>query len=236
MTSLTYKRVLLKISGEILGGNKESGLDMAKVEELCKEIAQVQQLGVEIALVVGGGNFWRYRDFAQTGLDRVRSDYMGMLATVMNASALVDTFTRQNIKAKTLSSFEVPLAEVFQRDKALEYLKDGYIVICAGGTGSPFFTTDTTAALRALELNCEVVLKATKVDYVYDKDPVQNPDAKAFEQISYQEILERQLGFMDLTAVSLCAANKLPLQVFNLLQKGNIEAIIKGEKTGTLIN
>jgi uridylate kinase len=234
---LKYKRILLKISGEVLEGKLGQGIDFKVLDGLCAEIAGMKAMGAEIAIVIGGGNFWRYRDFKDSGLDHVHSDYMGMISTVMNSIAMRHSFRKLNVDACALSSF--PMQQVvgtYLRDKALKYLEDGKIVICGGGTGNPYFTTDSAAALRALELQCNVLLKATKVDYVYDKDPVKYKNAKSFKKISYDEVFQRELGVMDLSAVDLCAAEKLPIVVFNLTKKGNIAKVVKGEAVGTIIN
>lgn len=234
---LKYKRIMLKLSGEVMEGKKGSGIDFNVVESLCKEIAAVRKMGAEIVIVIGGGNFWRYRDFVESGIDRVHSDYMGMMATIMNSLALRNGFKHHKIDARPLSAFAMPVVvETYLVDKGLAYLDKGKIVICAGGTGNPFFTTDTAAALRALELNCDVLMKATKVDYVYDKDPMKHKNAKKFTKLTYHEVLDMGLGVMDLSAVSLCADNKLPIEVFNLTKKGNIAKVVKGEKVGTLIS
>ena len=234
---LAYKRILLKLSGEVLEGKKGSGIDFKVLDDLCREVAGVRKMGVQIALVIGGGNFWRYRDFADSGIDRVHSDYMGMMATIMNSLAMRNNFTKYKVDARPMSAFSMPVVvEEYLRDRALSYMEKGKIVICAGGTGNPFFTTDTAAALRALELECDVVLKATKVDYVYDKDPVKYKNAKSFRTLTYAEVLARKLEVMDLSAVSLCGDNKMPVIVFNLTKKGNIARVVKGEKIGTLIS
>lgn len=233
---LAYKRILLKLSGEVLEGDKGFGIDFGTVNKLCKEIIEVKKLGVEIVIVVGGGNFWRFRDFKDSGLDRVKSDYMGMMATVMNAVALADGFKKFKTDARVLSALDVPAVEKYNRDKGLEYLNEGKIVICAGGTGNPFFTTDTGSSLRALELKCEAFLKATKVDYVYDKDPMKYKDAKSFKKMSYLEVLKRGLEVIDLSAIALCRDNKLPVVVFNLTKKGNIARVVKGDKVGSVIS
>lgn len=235
--SLKYKRILLKLSGEVLEGNKGSGIDFGVLKNLCEEIAAVKKLGVEIVIVIGGGNIWRYRDFKDSGLDRAKSDYMGMMATVMNAMAMEDQFKKIKVEAIVFSALNMsnvlPDYALFRASYSLD---KGLIVICGGGTGNPYFTTDSAAALRALELKCDVVLKATKVDFVYDKDPLKFKDAKKIEQISYNEVLKRELQFMDLTAISLCASKELPIIVFNLNKKGNIARAVKGEKVGTLIS
>lgn len=218
-------------------GKKGSGIDFAFVDALCKEIAAVKKMGVEIVIVIGGGNFWRYRDFVESGIDRVHSDYMGMMATIMNSLALSNGFRKYKIDARPLSAFAMPVVvETYLRDKGVGYLDKGKIVICAGGTGNPFFTTDTAAALRALELDCDVLMKATKVDYVYDKDPMKHKDAKKFKKLSYHKVLDMGLKVMDLSAVSLCSDNKLPISVFNLTKRGNIAKVVKGENVGTLIS
>ncbi|MCA9373931.1 MAG: UMP kinase [Candidatus Gracilibacteria bacterium] len=233
---LKYKRIMLKLSGEVLEGEKGSGIDFSMVEQLCKEVTAVKKMGVEVVIVIGGGNFWRYRDFVESGIDRVHSDYMGMMATIMNSLALRNGFRKFKIDARPLSAFAMPVVvETYLVEKGLAYLGKGKIVICAGGTGNPFFTTDTAAALRALELNCDVLMKATKVDYVYDKDPVKHKDAKKFKKLSYHKVLDMGLEVMDLSAVSLCADNKLPIAVFNLTKKGNIARVVKGQDVGTLI-
>lgn len=233
---LKYKRILLKISGEVLEGKLGQGVDFKVLDALCDEISRVKKMGVEIAIVVGGGNFWRYRDFKESGLDHVHSDYMGMISTVMNSIVMRHSFAKFGVNAVALSSF--PMEQVvgpYVRDKALKYIEDGRIVICGGGTGNPYFTTDSAAALRALELQCDALLKATKVDYVYDKDPMKFKNAKKYEKITYDEMFKKELGVMDLSAVDLCSAEKLPIVVFNLTKKGNIARVVKGEKVGTLI-
>lgn len=235
-TKLKYKRILLKLSGEVLQGSRDGGIDFKVVRELCQEVADVKKLGVEIAIVIGGGNIWRYRDFKDSGVERVTSDYMGMLATVMNSMALQDQFEKMGIGAPIGSAISMPIVVgQYLRPKALDYLKKGKVLICAGGTGNPYFTTDTAAALRAMELNCDIMLKATKVDYVYDKDPMKYKDAKKFKELSYHEVLSRELQVMDLAAVSLCLEKKLPIMVFNLHKRGNIARVVKGEQVGTLI-
>ena len=234
---LKYKRILLKLSGEVLEGNLGSGIDFKVLKDLCKEITAVKKMGVDIGIVIGGGNFWRYRDFIDSGIDRVHSDYMGMIATIMNSLAMQNMFKNFKVDARAMSAFDVPVVvESYLRDKAAQYLEKGKVVICAGGTGNPFFTTDTAAALRALELECDVLMKATKVDYVYDKDPMKYKNAKLFKKLSYNEVLKRELEVMDLSAVSLCASNKLPICVFNLTKKGNIAKVLAGRAVVTTIS
>lgn len=231
-----YKRVLLKISGEVLQGEKDGGVDFDVIESLCKEVVDVYNLGVEVVIVIGGGNFWRFRDFKDFGLDRVKSDYVGMLATVMNSIVLGEVFEKFGVGAKVLSTINLPVVEKYNRDKGLQHLNDKKIVICGGGTGSPYFTTDSGSVLRALELKCDVFLKATKVDFVYDKDPKKFDDAKILKNISYLDVLKLNLGVIDLSAISLCMDNKLPVVVFNLTKNGNIAKVIKGEDVGSKIS
>lgn len=237
MKKSAYQRILLKLSGEALAGDKQSGIHFDALKNFCDEIAEIRKSGVQLAIVVGGGNFWRYRDFKNSGLDRVHSDYMGMVSTVLNALALQNTLRQAGIGARALSAIAMPqVAETYIRDKALQYLEGGEVVICAGGTGSPFFTTDTTAALRALELNCQLLLKATNVDYVYDSDPDNDKNAKSFTHITYAEVLEKSLGVMDLSAISLCRESSLPIHVFNLHTKGNMMKVLENQNIGTRIS
>ena len=227
---------MLKLSGEVLLGKGESGVDYKVLEALCGEVIGVQKLGVQIVIVIGGGNIWRFRDFKETGIDRVVSDNIGMLATIMNAVAMQSTFEKLGADCRVSSSINIPqIAEPYLRRKVMRHLEKGRIVICAGGTGSPFFTTDSAAALRALETNCEVVLKATKVEGVYDKDPEKFKDAKKFDKITYHDVLEKDLLFMDQAAISLCKESGVPIIVFNLEKHGNIKASVLGEKVGTLV-
>lgn len=232
-----YKRIMLKLSGEVFGGKKGSFIDDKTVLELCREIVAVKKMGVEIAIVVGGGNIWRYRDHKNSGFDRVLSDQIGMVATVLNSMYLQGVFAKLGVEARVCSALEAPkVVETFYPLKGRKHLSKGRIVICAGGTGSPFFTTDTAAALKALELKCDVLLKATKVDFVYDKDPMKYKNAKKFKKLSYSDVLSKCLGVMDLTAVSLCKEGNIPICVFNLTKKGNIARVAKGEDIGTIIN
>ncbi len=236
-TKLKYKRILLKLSGEVLKGDQESGIDGPVLMKLAKEVKQIQDLGCEVGLVIGGGNIWRFRDNKDLVLDRVTSDTLGMMATVMNALAFEAALKQLGAKVCAMSSLPCEKAvENYVPKRAQHHMDKGKIVIFAGGTGSPFFTTDSAAALRALEMNCDVLLKATKVDYVYDKDPVKNRDAKKYEKMSYQEVIEQQLGVMDLTCASLCAEGNLPMIVFNLNVSGSIAKAVKGEKIGTIIS
>jgi len=228
---------MLKLSGEVLEGKNTSGIDFKIVQSISEDLRKVIKLGVQVAVVIGGGNFWRYRDFKESGLDRVQSDYMGMIATVINSIALMNGVKHAGMSARVLSALPMAaVVEPFIRENALKYLDAGEVVICAGGTGNPFFTTDTAAALRELELKCDVLLKATKVDYVYDKDPVKYKNARFYTQMGYTEVLEKKLEVMDLSAISLCAGEKLPVIVFNQKKQGNLLKVVKNGKIGTLIS
>jgi len=235
-TKLKYKRILLKLSGEVFKGNKDSGFDKKVLLSLANEVKGLQKIGCQVGIVIGGGNIWRFRDFKDLGLDRVVSDTMGMLATVMNAFAFEEALKVVGVDARSMSSFSCRKAlEDYSFKRARSHMDKGRVVIFAGGTGSPFFTTDSAAALRALEMNADVLLKATKVDYVYDKDPVKHKDAKKFLKMSFSDVIENELEVMDLTCASLCKDGGLPMLVFNLNKKGNIEKAVMGEKIGTII-
>ena len=232
-----YKRVLLKLSGEALMGDTGYGIDPKVVEDLGLQIKQVVDDGIEVAVVVGGGNIFRGLAGSAEGMDRSQADYIGMLATCMNALALQDGFERVGMECRVMSAIEMKqVSETYIRRRAIRHLEKGRVVIFAAGTGNPYFTTDTTAALRACEMNAECLMKATKVDGVYDSDPVTNPDAKRFEEISYMEVLSRELHVMDSAAISLCMDNKLPMLVFDMMVPGNIERVLKGEPVGTTIH
>jgi uridylate kinase len=234
--SLRYRRILLKLSGEALMGDQGFGLSKSTLEKLSDEIVDVHSLGVEMAVVVGGGNFLRGSSEAVTGMDRVTADHMGMLATVINALALQDSIERRGLTTRVLTSLEIrQVAETFVRRRAVRHLERGRIVILAAGTGNPYFTTDSAAALRAMEIKAEVLLKATKVDGVFTADPVKDSSAEMLERVGYREFLERGLKVMDATAVSLCMDNRLPIQVFNIRQSGNIRRIVLGEEIGSVI-
>lgn len=236
MAKTKYKRILLKLSGEALLGEKSYGIDPKVVKDLAKEIKEVKNLGVEIAIVIGGGNIFRGYIASSAGMDRAIADYMGMLATVMNALALQEALEKAGEQTRVLTAISMSqVAEPYIRRRAMRHLEKGRIVICAAGSGNPYFSTDTAAALRALEINCEVILKATKVGGVYDKDPEKHKGAKIFKKLSYMDILNNHLKVMDSTAVSLCMDNKLPLVVFNLLEKGSIRKAVLGDKVGTLV-
>ncbi|MBD3330022.1 UMP kinase [Candidatus Peregrinibacteria bacterium] len=232
-----YKRILLKLSGEVFKGDAEYGLDGSKLLSLAGEVKDLQDKGIEIGIVVGGGNFWRFRDFKELEfLPRISSDTMGMMATVMNALAFEKALANLDAKVRAVSSFPCEKAmETYIPKRAEHLMEKGNIVIFAGGTGSPYFTTDSSAALRALEMNCDLLMKATKVDYVYDKDPMEHEDAKKFTELKYQEVIEMGLGVMDLTCASLLKGSTIPMLVFNLNEKGNIDKAVSGEKVGTII-
>lgn len=234
---LKYKRVLLKLSGEVFQGVEKHGIDFNLLDDLARQIKEVQKAGAQVAIVIGGGNFWRYRDFVHSHLERVNSDYMGMMATVINSIAFASSLKHAKVKVKVLSALRLPIVvKDYTVRSAKKLLDDGYVIICAGGTGNPFFTTDTAASLRAAELECNLLMKATNVDYVYDKDPKKSKNAKKFDQISYLEVLKRRLKVMDLSAIALCSDSNIPVKVFNLQTKGNIKKIINGQKIGTLIH
>ena len=231
-----YKRVLLKLSGEALAGDLGYGIDPKVVDSLADEIADVVHDGVQLAIVVGGGNIFRGVSGATDGMDRAQADYIGMLATVMNALALQDAFERHGIFSRVQSAINMQeVSEPYIRRRAVRHLEKGRVVILAAGTGNPYFTTDTTAALRACELDVDVLMKATKVDGVYDSDPVKNSDAKRYDRISYMEVLSQGLNVMDSTATSLCMDNKVPMIVFDLTVQGNIARALKGEDVGTTV-
>jgi len=231
-----FKRVMLKLSGEVLLGDQDSGIDFEILHNLCGEMVEVAKMGVEVVVVIGAGNIWRYRDNTGSGIDRVSSDYMGMLATIMNAVAMQSSMEEQGVYVRVCSALNIPqVAEPYLRRRAIRHLEKGRVVICAGGTGNPYFTTDSAAALRALELDCEVLLKATKVDGVYDKDPMKYDDAVKFDTMSYTDVLGKDLAFMDSAAVSLCKDSNLPIMLFDLTKKGNIKKAVMGEDIGTMI-
>ncbi|MCO6510187.1 MAG: UMP kinase [Aridibacter famidurans] len=232
-----YNRVLLKLSGEALMGGESYGIDTKVAKSLAEEIKAVYELGVEVAIVVGGGNIFRGVSASAGTMDRASADYIGMLATVMNAVVLQDALEKCDVYTRVLSAIDIPqLAEPFIRRRAIRHLEKGRVVIFAAGTGNPYFTTDSAAALRALEIRAEVIMKATKVDGVYSDDPVSNADAERFDRISYQEVLERRLRVMDSSAISLCMDNNLPIMVFNMRTEGNVLRAVGGDTSiGTLV-
>ncbi len=231
-----YHRILLKLSGEALMGDSEYGIQPAVVQKVAAEIKEIRELETEVAIVIGGGNIYRGVAASAQGMDRASADYMGMLATVINSLALQDAMEKLDIFTRVMSAVEIhQVAEPYIRRRAIRHLEKGRVVILAGGTGNPFFTTDTAAALRAMEIKAQVILKATKVDGVYDKDPMLDKGAQKFEELSYIEVLKRRLKIMDSAAISLCMDNKLPVIVFNLTQPGNIKRAVLGETIGTMI-
>jgi len=234
---MKYKRILLKLSGEALAGENRNGIEPKVLERIASEIAVVQQEGVEIGIVLGGGNIFRGVSASVQGMDRVNADYMGMLATVINSLALQDALERAGVKTRVMSAIEMNrICEPFITRRATRHLEKGRVVIFGCGTGNPFFTTDTAAALRAREIGAEIILKATKVDGVYDKDPIKHSDAKRYEQLSYLDVLKWQLEVMDATAISLCMEEGTPIRVFNLNVHGNIPRVVRGENVGTLVD
>jgi uridylate kinase len=235
---MTYKRILLKLSGEALMGGQNYGIDTAVAESVAREIRAVHELGADIAIVVGGGNIFRGVSKSAGNMDRAAADYIGMLATVMNAVVLQDAMEKLGVITRVMSAIDIPqLAEPFIRRRAIRHLEKQRVVILAAGTGNPYFTTDSAAALRACEIGADVIFKATKVDGVYTADPLTDPSAERFETISYQEVLERQLKVMDASAISLCMENNLPIMVFNMTQPGNIIRAANGDLSiGTLVS
>lgn len=231
-----YDRILLKLSGEALMGDEGYGIDPKMMKHIALQVKDVKDLGVTVAIVVGGGNIYRGIRAEEQGLDRATGDYMGMIATVMNAVALQDCLETLGLDTRVQTAIQMAqVAEPYIRRRAIRHLEKGRVVIFAGGTGNPYFTTDTTAALRAMEIGADVILKATKVDGVYDKDPERFPDASFFPEITYLEVLNRNLRVMDATAISLCMENKLPIIVFNLKQQGNMKKVVAGERVGTVV-
>jgi len=231
-----YRRILLKLSGEALMGDQRFGIDPGTIEEVAKKIKDVQELGVELAIVVGGGNIFRGMAASAKGMNRATADYMGMLATVQNAIALEDGLAQACIPSRVMSAIEMrPVAETYTRPRALQHLKAGRIVIFAAGTGNPYFTTDTAAALRAMEIDADIIMKATKVDGIYTADPMKDPEATKIRKTSYMNVLEKQLKVMDATAISLCMDNRMPILVFEMMKQGNIVNAVMGQSIGTLV-
>ena len=236
MSSPVYRRILLKLSGEVLAGEQDFGIDPIKATQLANEIKSIHEMGVDIILIIGGGNIFRGLQAASKGMDRVTGDYLGMLATIMNAISLQDALEKTGVETRTLSAITVSqISEPYIRRRALRHLDKGRIVIVAGGTGNPYFTTDTAAALRATELKAQVLLKGTKVDGVFDKDPVVYSDAVRYNNVSFTEVLEKNLRVMDLTAITLCKENALPICVFNINNKGDLKRVVEGKNIGTTI-
>ena len=236
MPETAYQRVLLKLSGEVLAGEEGFGIDPVKATELATEVKSIHDLGIDIGLVIGAGNIFRGMTAAAKGMQRVTGDYLGMLATIMNAVCVQDALENLGSVTRTLSAITVAqIAEPYIRRRAIRHLEKGRIVVVAGGTGNPYFTTDTAAALRATELGAEVLIKGTKVDGVYDKDPVVHSDAVKYDQVSYKEAIQKELRIMDMTAISLCKENSLPIKVFNINRTGDLKKLILGEPIGTLV-
>lgn len=234
--SPTYQRVLLKLSGEALMGNTGYGIDPQIIRRVASEVRDIVKLGVQLALVIGGGNIFRGAGLTASGIDRVSADYMGMLATVMNGLAMQDALQKVEIDARVMSAIRIEaMCEDYTRRRAISYLRKGRVVIFAAGTGNPFFTTDSAASLRAIEIGADLMIKATKVDGVYAADPVANPNAERFTHLSYNDVLARQLGVMDTTAIVLCRDNKMPLRVLNMSKPGALKQAILGQEEGTLI-
>jgi uridylate kinase len=232
----TYRRILLKLSGEALGGPAGVGINPEVIRDMARQIGEVRKLGVEVVIVIGGGNIFRGAQGSTQGIERATGDYMGMLATVINALALQDALEKTGVATRVQSAIAMAqVAESFIRRRAVRHLEKGRVVIFGGGTGNPYFSTDTAAALRANEIGAEVILKATKVDGVYDSDPKTNPNARRFSEITYIEALQRQLKVMDATAFSLCMDNKMPIIVFNVFESDNLKRVVLGEKVGTLV-
>ncbi len=237
MAKLKYKRILLKLSGEALSGKKGFGIDVDEAESIASRIKEVREMGVEVAAVIGAGNLWRGKQGLEHGMDRATADYMGMLGTVMNALTVMDALERAGVFTRVMSAIEMrAIAEPYIRRRAIRHLEKGRVVLFSAGTGNPFFSTDTAAALRATEIGADVVIKATKVDGVYDSDPHQNPQAKKFDHMTYIDFLNRRLTVMDSTAVTLCMENNLPILVLNFWDKRALTGALRGETIGTLVS
>jgi uridylate kinase len=234
---LKYQRVILKVTGEILAGAQKFGIDAAMVRGFAEEIKEVHQIGCEMALVIGGGNIFRGFEASEAGMERATADTMGMLATVINSLALQDALEKIGVMTRVMSALEMrQVAEPYIRRRATRHLEKGRVVVFAGGTGNPYFTTDTAASLRAMEIGAQVILKATKVDGVYDADPFKDSGAKRYGELTYIEVLNKELKVMDSTAISLCMDNRLPIIVFNIMKKGNIKRVVCGEEIGTVVS
>ena len=236
MTEPAYSRILLKLSGEVLAGPQPYGIDLQTLKGLAQEIREVSDLGVSIALVLGGGNNFRGLAASASGMDRANADYIGMLATVMNCLAFQDALDREGLVTRVMTALEMrEIAEPYVYRRAIRHMEKGRVILLAGGTGNPYFTTDTAAALRALEIHAQVILKATKVDGVYSEDPEKNPSATFYPTVSYMDVLKGNLKVMDLTAISMCMDAKLPIHVFNIRKRGNIRRVLEGESVGSLV-
>ena len=234
--AIKYRRILLKLSGEALMGQADYGIDPAVIQRMAKEIKEVSEAGVQVGLVIGGGNIFRGEGLAASGMDRVAADNMGMLATVMNALAMQDALEKVGIFARVMSALKInEVCEDYIRRRAIRHLEKGRVTLFAAGTGNPFFTTDSAAALRAIEINADLLLKGTKVDGVYDSDPEKNPDAKRFERLSYKEVINRNLRVMDTAAIALCRDYNVPLRIYDMTVLGNLRRIVEGQDIGTLV-
>lgn len=232
-----YRRILLKMSGEALMGDGRYAIDPQVLDRLAKEISEIYQMGVQVAIVIGGGNFFRGASLSAAGINRITGDYMGMLATLMNALALRDSFERAGLPVRILSAIAMSgVADQFHRRKAIHHLQQGRVVLFAGGTGNPLVTTDSAASLRGIEIDADIVLKATNVDGVYSEDPLKNPNAKKYEHLTYQEALERELAVMDLAAFCQCRDHNMPLRIFNIKKPGALRRVVLGEKEGTIVD
>jgi uridylate kinase len=237
MAELKYKRIMLKLSGEVLSGKSGFGIDVDLAESVASRIKEVREMGVEVAVVIGGGNLWRGKQGLEHGMDRATADYMGMLGTVMNALAVMDALERTSVYTRVMSAIEMrAIAEPYIRRRAIRHLEKGRVIIFSAGTGNPYFSTDTAAALRATELGADVVIKATKVDGVYDADPKKNPNAKKFDEMTYIDFLNRRLTIMDSTAVTLCMENNLPILVLNFWDPNSLTSAMRGEEVGTFVS
>jgi uridylate kinase len=237
MSALRYRRILLKLGGEALAGEGGFGIDPHQADVVAAKVRRLRDLGAEVAIVIGAGNLWRGKDGQAHGMEQTTADHMGMLATVMNSLALADAFHRVGLESRVMTAIEMrSVAEPYIRGRAVRHLEKGYTVILAAGTGNPYFTTDTAAALRAMEIHAEVLIKATKVDGVYDTDPKKNPDAKRFDHLTYIDALNMRVGVMDSTALTLCMDHDLPIVVLNLWQPGSVEQAVLGEAVGTLVS
>lgn len=235
-TAVNYKRVLIKLSGEALMGELDYGIDSQMLQRVASEVAAVVNMGIEVALVIGGGNIFRGAGLVQSGIDRVTGDHMGMLATVINSLAMQDALEKQDLNCRVMSAIKINrMCEEYVQRRAVRHLEKGRVVIFAAGIGNPFFTTDTAGCLRAIEIHADIVLKATKVNGVYDSDPMKNPDAKRYESLTFDEVLEKNLQVMDATAVVLCRDNKLPLRIFNLSDEGALPAVMSDKTIGTMV-
>lgn len=234
---IKYKRILLKLSGESLMGGQQYGIDQTRLSDYAEQIASLVNAGVQIGIVIGGGNIFRGLSGAANGFDRVKGDQMGMLATVINSLALNSALKSNGIKSHVLTAIRMePIGEFYSKDKAIEWLEKGEVVIISGGTGNPYFTTDTASALRAIEIEAEIMMKGTRVDGIYTADPEKDPSATKFDTISFDEVFNRNLRIMDLTATTMCKENNLPILVFNMDQKGNLQKVIAGEPIGTIVH